>query len=202
MNAPKCLALVMVALLAWQVGTLGATETRKPRKKAAEAPAAVVPMPEVVVDGYGETPDKARDLALDRACKRVEQLLQERIGGAGWMPTREYLDPEFLALYKVLQPRGEPESATIQGENLVVARYTVQLTPQYLRKLADAAREQKVEERHLLFARVLAAILTLALVVAGYLRFDEWTRGYATRLLRLAAVIILAIVGLGLLVMG
>ncbi|MFO0877491.1 MAG: hypothetical protein U0840_08965 [Gemmataceae bacterium] len=198
MMTPTRWALVLV--LGWLLAAVPAQAGRKP--KPAPEQIAAPAEPEVVVDGYGENPDKARELALDRACKRVEKLLLERLGNSGYLPPREQLDPEFLATYRVLQPRGEPESTVMQGEKLVVARYGVQLTPEYLRKVAETARDQKVQERHLLFARVLAAILAVCLVVAGYLRLDEWTRGYASKLLRLAAVLILAVIGLGLLVVG
>ena len=81
---------------------------------------------------------------------------------------------------------------------MFVARYSVDLTRGYLKQIETAARQEKVEERHALLARVLSGILAVALVTAAYLRLEESTRGYATKLLRLAAGLLLALVGTGL----
>jgi len=62
----------------------------------------------------------------------------------------------------------------------------------------SAVREGVVQARLLVAVKVLAALVVLALVVGGYLKLEEATRGYFTTLLRLAAagVVILTAVGL------
>jgi hypothetical protein len=55
----------------------------------------------------------------------------------------------------------------------------------------DQAREQAQENvifwRHLVVGRILAALVALFLIVSGYLRLEELTRGYYTTLLRVGA---------------
>jgi hypothetical protein len=65
-------------------------------------------------------------------------------------------------------------------------------------KQEAAVREVVVQARLLVAVKVLAALVVLALVVGGYLKLEEATRGYFTTLLRLAAagVVILTAVGL------
>jgi hypothetical protein len=60
------------------------------------------------------------------------------------------------------------------------------------------AREDVVKWRLTLLAKVLAGAVVLLLVVGGYLRLEEATRGYFTTLLRLGAagVVLLTVVGL------
>ena len=49
---------------------------------------------------------------------------------------------------------------------------------------------------------MLGGVVCLLLVVGGYLRLEEATKGYYTRLLRLTAIAVLIGVGVGLYVMG
>ena len=196
------LALVAAALVVANARMTGGASGKPRRARQAAVPAeAQAPRPAErgeEVDGFGETAEKARKRALVRALERVEELLLERYGASGWRPTEEQLEPDYLARFGVVTPRGEAEPAAVPGEKMLVARYRVSLTPEYLREVAREARHQRVQDRHLLLARLLAGILALALVTAGYLRLEESTRGYATQLLRAAALVVLAVVGAGL----
>jgi hypothetical protein len=162
--------------------------------------AAKPPGPEEnVVDGYGPTAAAARDRALEHAQERVEKLLQQRFRLAGWKPSPEQLAPEYLVRYGVVQPQGEPKpSPDLRDEKALVARYKVELTRDYLREVQRVAREERVQERHLILARVLAGLVVLLLVTAGYLRLEDMTRGYATQLLRAVAVGLVALAAVGL----
>ena len=75
------------------------------------------------------------------------------------------------------------------------------LQPEVDRKLREA-RDQVQFQRNAVAARVLAGLVALCLVVAGYLRLEDLTRGYYTALLRLCAgaVVLLTVAGLILLV--
>ncbi len=60
-----------------------------------------------------------------------------------------------------------------------------------LQRDVDKDREQAQENlifwRHLILGRILAALVALFLIVMGYLRLEELTRGYYTTLLRVVA---------------
>jgi hypothetical protein len=49
-----------------------------------------------------------------------------------------------------------------------------------------------------LLGKILVGLVALLAVVTGYIRLDDWTKGYYTGWLRLAAWGILAVVGTGL----
>src|SRR5262249_9455138 len=150
-----------------------------------------------VVDGYGATADAARARARENARERVAELLRKEAGDPGWDPPAEMLDPDRLAPYNVMTEVGKPEpSGQVDGEKALVARYKVQLPDDYLRDVQKAARQERVLDRHLLLARLLGGALAVLLAAAGYLRLEEMTRGYATQLLRLAALAFLALAGL------
>lgn len=201
MHMIKWMALVVALVVATNVSVRTQASSSKPRAKPTKpAPAArTVEKPETIVDGYGETAEKARERALERAQERVEELLRERFDRLGWHLHPEQLDTDYLLRFNVIQPRGEPEPAPVKGgEKMLVARYRIELTPEYLHELVRVSQQDTVQQRHLLLSRLLVGILAVLLVTAGYLRLEELTRGYATKLLRLGVVVFLSLVGAGL----
>ncbi len=201
MNAMKGLTLVVALLVVANLAPVDAASSRA-RKKPQPAPAPTV---NETVTGNGRTAQKALATAKKNAVERVEALLRERFEPSGWQPTEAYLAPDYLEEKKVIQPEGEPEEGpgvVGVGEVNYTATYRVRLTPEYLAEVVKEARQQTVQERHQLLARVLAGILAVVLVAAGYLRLEEMTHGYATKLLRLAAVALLGLVGAALLLIG
>jgi hypothetical protein len=147
---------------------------------------------EDVVDGYGPNAKAARERALEHAQERVEKLLAQRFG-PDWRVPAEQLEPDYLIRFGVVQPQGEPEPTRRVDEGAMVARYKVELTADYLTEVKRMAREQLMQSRHLVLARVLAGLVVLLLVTVGYLRLEDVTRGYATKLLRMAAATLLAL---------
>jgi hypothetical protein len=170
----------------------------KPGPKPAVAPAVrAVAKGDNIVDGYGPTAAIAKDWAMKHAQERVETLLRERFAADGWKPNEEQLSADYLIRHEVVTPQGEPEPSPgiNDNEKAMVARYKVELTPSYLKEVQRLAREQRVQERHLVLARLLGWMVVLLLVVAGYLRLEDMTRGYATTLLRLGAFTLVAVAG-------
>ncbi len=151
---------------------------------------------EDVVDGYGPNAAAARDRALEHAQERVEKLLRAAAFGsaAGGSLAEQLLTLEYLVRYGVVQAAGRAGAGErLDEDRAMVARYKVELTREYLSEVQRVAREQRVEERHKLLARVLAGLVVVLLVAAGYLRLEDMTRGYATQLLRMSAFTLLAL---------
>jgi hypothetical protein len=172
---------------------------KRPQAKPPEATHRAIDNNAIIVDGYGPDIAAAKDRALEHAREQVEKMLLERFGSSGWRPTEEQIDATHLLNQRVVVEEGKPElGPKVDEEQVIVARYRVQLTAGYVKELLDRARQERVVDRHSLLARILVAAVALALVCSGYLRLEESTRGYATRLLRLAAVVILSLVGFGL----
>lgn len=152
----------------------------------------------VIVDGYGWTQEAARTQALLHAQEQVESLLQERFGKSGWRPTPAQLDSDYLRDKGVVTEEEVTQGPNMENERAFVAKYRVQLTPVFVQELLDSSRQERIQDRHVVVARVFVALVALSLVTTGYLRAEEYTRGYATKLLRLAGAVILGIVALGL----
>src|SRR5262245_18008442 len=120
MKSMQWLALVVAAIVVLNLRATGGAASKPPAKPAKKPAPAVVDRDDNVVDGYGETEAKARAMALERAQKRVEDLLRR----TGWTPSAEQLEPDFLARFSVVQPRGEPAPA-LENEKMLVACYRV-----------------------------------------------------------------------------
>ena len=64
---------------------------------------------------------------------------------------------------------------------------------------ARSARLEPIRsQRHLLVGRILGSFVALFLVIFGYIKLEELTRGYYTTLLRMGAgaVVLMAVLGL------
>jgi hypothetical protein len=64
----------------------------------------------------------------------------------------------------------------------------VPVTPEVKNFLAQKERERRVQERMFWLGRVLAGLIVLLAAAALYFRLDDWTKGYYTTWLRLAAL--------------
>jgi hypothetical protein len=198
-GSPKSLAWLPLLALALCAGGFLGSQCAAGQKRKAQAPAAVRPAPrpaeedDRIVVGYGRTGRAAREVALVKAQARVEEELRQLSGPAGWRLTPAQLDPEHLTRLGVVREVGHNE----EGERIKVSM-RVELTPQYLSEVRQAARQEVVLGRLLLLARGLAGLVILLVVVAGYLRLEEATRGYYTGLLRLTAAAVVLLAGVGL----
>jgi len=156
------------------------------------------------VSGFGQTPKDAQQQALESAHAWVAVYLEDRFPGLGWSPTPEYL--VRIGSVRVDQPK-EVELKDLGKGYEAVAH--IDVTDPKLAVMQEQVNEARrkslapiVSERHLIVGRVLAGLVAVFLVMAGYLRLEELTRGYYTTLLRLGAGAVLALTVLGLFLVG
>ena len=199
-GGPRSLAWLPLLALALFAGSfLGSLCAAGPRQKP--APARPAPRPadedERVVIGYGRTDRAAREVALVKAQARVEEDLRQLYARTGWRPVAAQLEPEHLTRLGVVREVGTSVDRNQEGQRIKVS-LRVELTPQYLHEVRQAARQEVVLVRLLLLARVLGGLVILLVVMAGYLRLEEATRGYYTGLLRGAAVVVVLLAGVAL----
>jgi hypothetical protein len=139
-----------------------------------------------------KTIEDARDVALEQAAEWIEDQPQ-----FGWRPTAD-----------VLRAKGLLQQRSVAEENLPIAgtkqtvTFELVLPPDVVAELRDKGRErreqvreERVVGREWLFARVLGGALGVIVVVGGYLRLEEATRGYYAYLLRLTAGVVLGLIG-------
>jgi hypothetical protein len=144
------------------------------------------------VQGVGKTRDEAEADALKRACEQVSKILTGQSGETIWKPS-----PAFLRQAGAIRLLGEPEAVVLpgDGENVRV-KLAIELTPEVLGQVRQQIRMQRMGERQRVAARGLGAIMAVLLVVFGYVKFEDLTKGYYTTLLRLMALAALVATGL------
>jgi hypothetical protein len=165
------------------------TDRREKKEPPAES---VAENPIPMVTGVGTTREEAEADALKRACDKLSEFLASAYGETGWKPS-----PAFLRQSGAAHLVGEPRKVTIpgEGENESV-KMEVRLTSEVFDQIQKLARDQRMGERQRVAARGLAGILSVLLVVFGYLKLEDLTKGYHTTLLRLTALAVLVLTGL------
>ena len=152
--------------------------------------------------GHGETPDAAQEEARQKACAWFRAYLDAKCGGVGWTPT-----PEELISEGVVHTDKPVEWNTEALHGYEVTAH-VDLSDAALRRLQpEVDRQRKRMQDQVVYARlgvalrILAGLVALCLVVVGYLRLEDLTRGYYTAVLRLGAglALLLTVAGLFLL---
>jgi hypothetical protein len=145
--------------------------------------------PQWIVRGYGPTIDVAEQNALDEASRSVAEYLEKHHPGLAWTPPGPYLRERH-----VVGTAGEPVEQDLErsGHTYCVS-LRVELTPDFINASQLHARHQRMSERQRGLALGLGGGVALLLVVGGYLRLEEATRGYYTRTLRLGAAGLLAL---------
>lgn len=140
---------------------------------------------EIKIEGQPRTSrDEAYNDAFRRAASAIEDYFMLHIK----------LDPE-----DVKRLVRDPKEKVVQlGENLGEAKQvemTVQIDSAFIDELGHIERETRMTGRMQLLARGLAVAVAALFAIAGYVRLDEWSKGYYSGLLK--AVAVLAVAGIG-----
>jgi hypothetical protein len=143
--------------------------------------------------GYGKTETEAKNDALRHGCDWLAEY-----GGLGWTPDPPYLNAHNMVRF------GEAEDKEFEEPMgaMKVVKMQLDITADQARDIQKQAQQQRMKERQKLSLLVLLGAVCLLAVVGGYLRLEEATKGYYTRLLRIAAIGVLLLVIAGLCVVG
>ena len=174
----------LVALILLAAGARAATEGAaipRARVSAAGDPK----YPTWTVTAWGKTVQDGNEVALDRAREEVEDYLARQSPPVHWKPSRDWVDKNLVKT-RHPEPKDHDEEPLLgQGYDVTLK---VEVGPKQYREILENDREQRVQQRALLLARILAGVVALLVAVVGYLRLDEATKGYYTLWLRLGAL--------------
>jgi hypothetical protein len=135
------------------------------------------------------------DAAYEEAHDAVRSHLMHELH-LNVVPTLEFITQ---SKWMTLTWEGPEKAATIpevDGLEVIRLRVKASLTAAGWRELEQRERSYLRFQRIEGTARGLMALTVLLGVVAGYIRLDEWSKGYYTGRLRLAAVVLVAAAGL------
>jgi hypothetical protein len=132
--------------------------------------------------------------ALVKAQEKVTAYLRGQNPPVEWTPSLPYIQTHLVKT----QPWKEETKDFDQIGRMYRVQLEVEVTPSDLTKMVHWGREFRVHQRMFILAKVLAGLVVLLAAVSGYLRLDEYTKGYYTGWLRLAAVALVGAAGAGL----
>jgi len=143
--------------------------------------------------GYGKTELIAQKDALRRACEWLEKE-----SGLGWSPDANYLTLQKMADF------GPPEDKEFEEPmgTMKVVKMQLKITDSQLRDIQKQVQHLRMKDRQKTSLLALLGAMGLIGVVGGYLRLEEATKGYYTRLLRIAAICFVVVIVAGLCVVG
>jgi hypothetical protein len=167
------------------------TAVRTTTKKAKRAPAAVTaPRTLQVVGEARKTREEAWTAALEAAARTIEQ----EYGLSQELPARE------AELQNLIRDHSDSQVSLGKagGESLgtaTIVTMNLELTPEYVAGLGQRERAFRMEDRMGNLARALAVVVAGLFAVSGYVRLEEWSKGYYAGLWKTLAV--LAVIGVG-----
>jgi hypothetical protein len=144
--------------------------------------------------GRGETSKDAFQDALEEAQARVYAYLRQQQPPVEWMPSREYVREHLVKEQRPEPPKNFGAPVGILRQVLL----SVEVTPADYHVITRIDREYRMGQRLGWLARIVAGLVALLAAVAGYIRLEEWSKGYYTAWLRVGAVLFLGAVGAGL----
>jgi hypothetical protein len=147
-------------------------------------------LPHWTVTGHGDA-DYARAMALERAQQEVLLYLQQH-PKIQWVPDQDYIDQHLV------KERRNKSSTDLDGLKVEHRELDVAITPDDWRDILQHDSQYRMDQRLLWVGAGLAGLVVLFGAIAGYIRLDEWSKGYYTWWLRLGALGFLGVAGAGL----
>jgi hypothetical protein len=187
MRAERLTSLVILGLLLLGSGPVfgqGPIRSRPFRAQAIKNPPDATPEknPTWVVQGWAEKREDAEQFALQKAQEEVVAHFAKQGISLGWVPPLTYIE-------KLVKSRSSERKAFDEPLGIVdEVSLQVELSSRDVRDILKHDRDQRARVRMMFTGKVLAGLVALFGVVAGYFRLEEATKGYYTAMLRLAAI--------------
>jgi len=137
---------------------------------------------EKTVEGLGLTKNEAFEDAIDKARAQVTHDLRLTVP----------VSAEFVRERLKLDQHEKELENFVKGDPAYRITVDLQMTRGTYLELAEADRAVRVDERMEGVARVLSIVVVALGALAGYVRLDEFTKGYYTGRLRLLTVAVVA----------
>lgn len=130
------------------------------------------------VKGWGENQQQAKKDALKKAGVLVEGYLRTEAPALERMPSLAYIKRHLM---KEPPTRLKDKDQTpFADKHLECWAWKVALSQSDWKDILHQDNDRRVQERMAWLGKILAGLLVLLTVVAGFFRLDDWTKGYYT----------------------
>jgi len=140
---------------------------------------------------YKTSTEAARADALSKAALELFGHLREQFPSLRYQPT-----PQFLVQHQMVDNPPFEEAVVEQVQDaptMYRQKVTVELRREHLRPIFEEDRRLRSRERMEWAARVFGGILIGLAALVGYIRLDDWTKGYSSTILIVSIVMITAV---------
>jgi hypothetical protein len=144
------------------------------------------PLWKATITGDPKTTDPAaRRDAYEKAARELGEWASERFPGFKYRPT-----PRFLADHRLVNetPVEEITLANAEAPTMFVQKLNLELHDHQLSLLLQEDRRERSVERLYSGGRILGGLIVALLALIGYVRLDDWTKGYFSTALKLSAI--------------
>jgi hypothetical protein len=139
--------------------------------------------------GYQASSSRAMQDALGRAQAELVEQLRSQSPPVEWTPPTDFVS-------KLVKSSDEKkfddiiDSSALKEKVGPMYQFTlnVEVTPDAQREILKNDRAFRGGQRMLVLGKVLAGLVVALAAVAGFIRLDEWTKGYLTNGLRIGAI--------------
>jgi len=145
------------------------------------------------VEGWGETPADAEQMALEHARRKILDTFAQQHQPLEWRPNLDYIKHNLIKDRLILHADNLEEPVR-QWSGV---RLGIEITPDKWQSILQQDRGVRSESRMLLLGKMLVGVVAILGTVAGYLRLEEMTKGYYTAWLRLTGIGFVSVVGAG-----
>jgi hypothetical protein len=129
------------------------------------------------------------DISVEEVSKTIEEQHKGKPGPAVIGKLEPFLiDGRFRAIEEtreVNEPEEQPKRVWLK---VVVNPETWKQIQKENRQAEDLRRLRVTEKRMIFLVKFLVGIVAVLLIICGYIRFDEWSKGYYTHRLKLVAI--------------
>ena len=137
--------------------------------------------------------EQARSSALWKATVEFTEFLRDRSPAIEWEPSTDFVRDHLTLRW------GEEKRKSNASDPVLEEIYEIGLiaeaTPVTGEEIVKQDRRHRSEQRLLWLGGIVAGLVVLLGGIAGYLRLDEWSKGYYTGWLKIAAASFIAAAG-------
>jgi type IV secretory pathway VirB10-like protein len=137
------------------------------------------------------TSQAAHRSALEAAARAFGEYLKDKYPGFKWTPTLEFLlDDDIERGHKMVVEEQDEERRLADGEApvLVQTKLKIELRESHEKAALQEDRKVRVESRLWQAGRGLGGLVIILFAIVGYVRMDDWTKGYLSFPLKLTAL--------------
>jgi hypothetical protein len=143
------------------------------------------------VTAEGSSPQAARQEAIRIASERVTEYMRKRFPDFRYVPTTKFMVEHRLVddgNSEKKEPKGAIATSLTSPDEWTMHTLSIDLREPQVEQLLSEDRHERGVERLWEAGHVLSGLIVMLIAFVGYVRLDDWTKGYFSLPLKLGAL--------------